>query len=423
MVYGALAFGFLLFGLATRSGAIVSFAAVFVAYLSLAVLRDAPAPQLAVSRALGSRRVGDGSPVEVTVSVENTGGTLPTVVLIDTIPYGLSVVSGSARFVTPIAAGETVSYTYTVTGKRGRYAFNRITARSYGFGGVRSRIAEFPVHSELTSLPPRRTIESIPLSPRKTLLYHGPIHAGIPGEGTEFFDVREYAVGDPMRRINWRATARHENRLFTTDFERERITEIGIIVDGRAARNPVSHGVSLFEYTVAAAASLSDSLLSAGHRVGLVTIGVGLDWTFPGYGKKQAEKIYTALANASEGESAVFDALDSIPTRVLPAGSQVVIVSPVRGDDVRALSVMVARGYSVLVVRPDPESLAPIPVRPVRAAAIASRLQRIDRVLTLRELERVGVPVVSWDIKEPLEACIRSHIPKLRAWRLRGGAI
>ena len=419
MVYGALAFGFLLFGLATRSGAIVSFAAVFVAYLALAVLRDAPAPQLAVARTLGSRRVGHGSPVEVTVTVENAGETLPTVVLVDTIPLGLSVVSGSARYVTPIPAGESVSFTYTVTGKRGRYVFSRITARSFGFGGVRSRIVEYPIHSELTSLPARRTIESLPLSPRKTLLYHGPIHAGIPGDGTEFFDVREYAVGDPMRRINWRATARHENRLFTTDFERERITEIGIIVDGRAARNPVSHGVSLFEHTIAAAASLSDSLLSAGHRVGLVTIGVGLDWTFPGYGKKQAEKIYTALANASEGESAVFDALDAIPTRVLPAGSQVVVVSPVRGDDVRALSVMVARGYSVLVLRPDPESLAPVPVRPARAAAIAARLQRIDRVLTLRELERVGVPVVSWNIQEPLEACIRSNIPKLRAWRRR----
>ena len=110
---------------------------------------------------------------------------------------------------------------------------------------------------------------------------------------------------------------------------------------------------------------------------------------------------------------------DSSPIRVLPANSQVIIVSPVDGQDVRALSVMVARGYSVLVVRPDPLSLQPLPAEPAREASIAARLLRIDRVLTVRELERAGVPIVSWDVNEPLDECIRASIPRLRVWRGR----
>ena len=429
MLHGALAFIFLLAGLVVRSGAVIACSAVFIAYVVAAALRDAVEPRLAVTRELGAQRVEDGVPVPITVKVTNLGEPVHSVVLQDYPPGGLEVTSGSTRFVARLGAGESIEYLYTVNGKRGRYRFRRFTARSYGFGGLFARSVELTVPDELTALPSRRAIESLPLYPRKTLLYHGPIHARVPGEGTQFFAVREYAPGDPLRRINWHATARHAagrdaagrnaGPLFTTEFERERITEIGIIVDGRTRRNPVSRGVSLFEHTVAAAASLADSLLAAGHRVGLVSIGVGLDWTFPGYGKRQAERIYHALANASEGESAVFDALDSVPARVLPAGSQVIVVSPVGGDDVRALSIMVARGYSVLVVRPDPESLVPLPAEPAREAAIAARIVQIDRVLTVRELERVGVPIISWDVNEPLEACIRSHIPKLRTWRMR----
>ncbi len=433
MPHGALAFVFLLVGLAVRSGAVIAFSAVFVAFLVAAAIRDAVEPRLAVTRELGARRVETGVPVPVTVTVTNVGGPVRSVLLQDYPPRGLEVSSGSSRFAARLAAGESVSYSYTVSGKRGRYSFRRFTARSHGFGGLFSRAVELVVPDELTALPSRRAIESIPLNPRKTLLYHGPIHARVPGDGTQFFDVREYAPGDPLRRINWHATARHSGGraapgrdaglLFTTEYERERITEVGIIVDGRRKRNPVWHGASLYEHTIAAAASIADSLLEAGHRVGLVTIGVGLDWTFPGYGKRQAERIYNSLANASEGESAVFDALDSVPARVLPAGSQVIVISPVGGDDVRALSVMVARGYSVLVLRPDPQSLASLPSEPAREAAITARILRIDRVLTVRELERVGIPIISWDVTEPLEACIRSHIPKLRAWRTRRAVV
>ena len=433
MAHGALAFVFLVVGLAVRSGAVVAFSAVFVALLVAAAIRDAVEPRLTVTRELGARRVDTMAPVPVTVTVTNLGEAIRSVLLQDYPPRGLEVSSGSSRFVAQMKAGESVSYSYTVSGMRGRYSFRRFTARTHGFAGLFARAVELTVPDELTALPPRRAIESIPLNPRKTLLYHGPIHARVPGDGTQFFDVREYAPGDPLRRINWRATARHTagrggsgrdaGPLFTTEFERERITEVGIIVDGRRKRNPVSHGVSLYEHTVAAAASLADSLLSSGHRVGLVTIGVGLDWTFPGYGKRQAERIHTRLANAAEGESAVFDALDTVPARVLPAGSQVIVISPVGGDDVRALSVMVARGYSVLVVRPDPLSLAPLPPEPAREVAIAARIMRIDRVLTVRELERAGVPIISWDVTEPLDACIRSHIPKLRAWRSRRAVV
>ena len=419
MIYGALAFTFLLTGLGIRSGTLIAFAAVFVATLAATRLREPAPPELDVRRELESRRVGRGGPVSVTLRVTNTGESLPSLVLADEVPRGLAVRSGSPRQMVRLAAGETFTYRYAVSGRRGRYRFGRFEARSYGFSAEHVRLAEHTVYGELTGLPPRHAVEAVPLLPRRTLLYHGPIRAGVPGEGIDFFDVREYAEGDPIRRINWRASARHENRLFTTDFERERIAEVGIIVDGRLGRNPIAQGVSLFEYSVAAAVSLSDSLLADGHRVGLITIGTGLSWTFPGYGKRQAERIYTALANAAEGDSAVFDSLDSVPTRVLPASSQVIVISPVGGDDVRALNVMAARGYSVVVVRPDPLSLESPRPAPAREAAIAARLLRIDRVLTVRELERVGVPVVSWDVKEPFEACIRANIPRLQIWRAR----
>ncbi len=51
--------------------------------------------------------------------------------------------------------------------------------------------------------------------------------------GTEFFGVREYHPGDPPHSINWRASARSMEALYSNEYQQERVADVGIVVDGR----------------------------------------------------------------------------------------------------------------------------------------------------------------------------------------------
>ena len=143
-----------------------------------------------------------------------------------------------------------------------------------------------------------------------------------------FFGVREYQVGDPLRWINWRVVARHTEFLFTNVFEQERIADVGLILDARQQNDVLSPDGPLFDHAVRATASLAEVFLGAGNRVGLLIYGSGMTRTFPGYGKVQRDRIMRALARAKTGFNYALESLEYLPTRFFPARSQIVMISP-----------------------------------------------------------------------------------------------
>jgi uncharacterized protein (DUF58 family) len=208
-----------------------------------------------------------------------------------------------------------------------------------------------------------------------------------------------------MRWINWRASARHHQRLYINQYEQERVADVGVILDTRLSSEVKSdNGKSLFEAGVQAAAAIAESFLSSGNRVGLLLYGTLLDWTLPDYGKIQRERIMQRLAGAQPGESLVFSELDQLPTRLLPPKSQIVYISPLHETDVNVLVSLRARGYAVLVVSPNP-IVFELSNRTAGSAnlSLASRITSAERTLTIRKLEQAGIRVVDWHTGYPLD--------------------
>jgi len=224
----------------------------------------------------------------------------------------------------------------------------------------------------------------------------------------EFFGVREYQQGDPLRWINWRASARQYQAFFINEFEQERVADVGMILDTRQRSEIVAEsGASLFEFGVQATAALADSFLRDGNRVGLLLYGTLLDWTLPDYGKIQRERILQRLAQARPGESLVFGELENLPTRLLPPKSQIVFVSPLHSSDLAVLVGLRARGYAVMVVSPNPIAfeLKYLPA-PDQDTRLASRLAGIERLLMINKLRQAGIQVLDWRIDAPLDQAI-----------------
>jgi uncharacterized protein (DUF58 family) len=205
--------------------------------------------------------------------------------------------------------------------------------------------------------------------------------------------------------VNWHASARHPYTLYSNDFEQERVADIGLILDCRGESYLAMAQQSMFEYAVIAAASLAQSFLENGNRVGLVQYGQYISWTFPGYGKIQRERILAALAQANPGASLV-DHLEYLPVRFFPPRSQIILVSPIQNKDLEVLFNFRARGYALMVVSPNPVSfeLSTLPDR--TSVRLAGRIAQIERIVLLRQLQQAGIRVLDWDITIPFEQAV-----------------
>jgi uncharacterized protein (DUF58 family) len=188
----------------------------------------------------------------------------------------------------------------------------------------------------------------------------------------------------------------------------ERTADVGIILDARQASNIISGGDSLFEHAAFAAASLASMFLKGGNRVGLLTYGFGLEWVFPGYGKKQQDSILRSLARAETGHNYSLETLSNLPVRFFSAHSQIVMVSPLWQADTPTLLRMRALGYELLLISPDPIAFELANTPGVSDQDPAVRIAQIERRIVLKKLNRAGIQVLNWDVTRPLKQTLSS---------------
>jgi uncharacterized protein (DUF58 family) len=405
-VLAFLAYALLLVGLATRTGEVLALALPFIIYLASGLLFGPQPFHLQVSRTISPDRISPGEPVTVALSITNTGASLEAITLEDVLPQGIVVIKGENNMLSSMAAGESVEMVYTVRAVRGYFSLPGLRVSASDRLGIFYRRLECQAPGKIQVLTKAPQLKRFPIRPRYTKVYSGLIPARQGGSGVDFFGVREYQPGDPFRRINWRTSARYVETLFSNDFEQERVADIGLILDARQRTNITTSQGALFEYQVAATAALAEALLRDGNRIGLLVYGSFLDWTFPGYGKVQRERIYQALARAHVGESSIFNKLEYLPRRIFPTRSQLIFVSPLVMDDLAILIHLRARGYQVLVISANPVAFEKAEPRRIAPNELAFRLATLERTLLITKLMHAGVQILDWDVSTPFDQAV-----------------
>ncbi len=415
LLLGALAYLLLLLGLGSLTGEVFALVIPLAVYMGAALLYAPRPARMSAFRTLSTGRVLPGTPIQVRLRVVNEGDRLEEVLIESSPPPSFRVTDGWTRALVTLSPGGAVELTYTLEGERASVTLGpvQVTVREH-LGLLFCKMA-VPAPAHLQILPQPVRLKRLAIRPLRTRAYAGPVPARQPGSGVEFFGVREYQPGDPLRWLNWKASGRHPHALFTNEFEQERIADVGLILDARRRSDVQFRADSLFEHAVRAAASLADMFLNEGNRVGLLVYGGVLDWTFPGYGRVQRERLMRALASARTGASLVFDRLDYLPTRFFPSRSQIVLISPLWRDDLPTLIRLRARGYQLLVVSPDPLAFEAerLPTQP--SVETALRIARLERRFVLRRLRRAGVRVVDWDVQRPLGEALYAALGRVAA--------
>ncbi|MCI2430023.1 DUF58 domain-containing protein, partial [Candidatus Acetothermia bacterium] len=441
---------------ALHRGELLALALPLLCYLAVGYYRLLPTLNLAARRTLGTKQATSNERVQIALEIRNQSQeTLEIVEIQESLPFRATVVTGTLAKIVTLEREESALLEYSVSAKRGLLRWPAVRVLASDTLGLYRQVLELPCESELLVLPAFEKIARLSMRPRRTRIYSGQVKAQLGGPGLEFFGVRDYYPGDPQRYLNWKATARRD-RPILNEFEQERVVDVIILLDARERSDVVAltpdpspvtppvpspytgrageeergavggvRACSLFEYSVEAALALTHYLSVQGNRVGLLIYGNFLNWKWPGYGRRQRERLLRTLAAAEKGDKAVFEDLERLPTRLLPAGSQLIFVSPLCESDIKTLLDLRWR-YEILVISPDPITfegralLAPStspPAPPLKRegspfplgkglglgpgegrdeSQLAIRIVRLQRMALLTQLRRAGVRVLDW---------------------------
>src|SRR6202011_5999540 len=99
-------------------------------------------------------------------------------------------------------------------------------------------------------------------------------------EGTEFERVREAVPDDPMRSINWRATAR-TGRLMATELMPERAQPVVVCIDHGRLMGVGAGELTKLDHAINAALLLVHVALRSGDRAGMLAFSDTVTDTLP----------------------------------------------------------------------------------------------------------------------------------------------
>jgi uncharacterized protein (DUF58 family) len=113
------------------------------------------------------------------------------------------------------------------------------------------------------------------------------------GEGTEFFQLREYRKGDTLRQIDWKAVSRRR-QLISRDYREEQNQRVIFLLDcGRRMHAREEDALSHFDHALNALLLLSYVALRQGDQVGLMTFSGHNRWLPP----RSGTDVMTSLLN------------------------------------------------------------------------------------------------------------------------------
>ena len=392
----------LLVGLGFLNTGILLLVLPLLMYAAVAHWRLSEPSALNGRRQIGSEVITTENTTEIRLTVENTGTAIDYMVIKEPVVPYLDVIGGDVQASVALAAGASLTFSYEVAGRRGKMVLHDIEVYGVDTFNLFPWNVSLQTNTQLTVVPAYPYVREVSIRPLRTMGFTGPILSRQRGTGTDFFGVRQYEMGDPLRHVNWKATARNMDKPYTTEFEQDRIADVGLILDARPQQLRIAGRESLLEVSVSATAALADALLRNGHRVGLFLYGLG-HWVFPGYGRVQRERILRTLAETEMAASQSFGSLGQIPTRLFPPRSQLIIVSPLKDEDEQLLFRFRANGYSVVIVSPDPVTFEAKGITDDPMLPTAVRLARLERRLLLYRLRQTGIVIVDWETDKSLD--------------------
>lgn len=237
---------------------------------------------------------------------------------------------------------ERVSWRYRFRcDKRGVYPFGPTRIQSGDLFGLFSSERLVPEQDWLVVYPAVKPVEGLILPPKEPF---GDSRAGqwIFEDPSRSAGIRNYAPGDGLKRVHWKATARQQ-QLQVKVYEPTATFQLVIFLDMATLPKPWYGSVpELLERGISVAASVASDVISRRYQVGLLANGC---WpqsdqplkVLPSRSPDQLTRVLEALAAVSAVPTIAIDELLNKESAHLPWGATLAIITAVFSEELLAV--------------------------------------------------------------------------------------
>lgn len=275
-------------------------------------------------------------------------------------------------------------------------------------------------HRSITTLAvPARFDSKAPMRPTDGLV--GLSRSARNGEGGEFASIRDFAVGDRMRRINWPRSLRSGGLQVNATWA-DQDNHVALVLDaaddfGRS--EGIDGAASSLDTTVRAAGAIAEFATRRGDRVSLRVFGSLGHHNLPAAtGSRHLRRLLEVLTRLRPTGGSLTATRGHGGRSWLATGAELtVVLSPLVTRQALDRAVALGRhGLPVVIVDTLPADVA---VGDDPFAALAWRIRLLERRREIRRVEAAGIPVVAWAGPGSLDRFLRDVARRAAAPRIR----
>jgi uncharacterized protein (DUF58 family) len=212
------------------------------------------------------------------------------------------------------------------------------------------------------------------------------------GTGMEFQQLREYRLGDSLRQLDWKATARRQ-KLITREYQDERDQQIVLLVDSGRRMRAKDDDLSHFDHSLNAMLLVSYIALRQGDSVSVMSFGESNRWIPPQKGADRIKNLLNGMYDLHAGQCAPdYTAAAEKLSLLQQKRSLVILVTNSRDEDVDELLLAVnllKRRHLVMIANIREEVLDQLVDKPVTQLDDALSYAGVQHYLqSRREVQR-----------------------------------
>ena len=380
---------FLVLGVASRSAGALGAGLVVLSFVVVnrALFRGSAAVQ--AERKLELQRIYEGNTVAVRVEITNPGKRLLFVEVRDRLPRQLKVTGGAPYDFVVLPKSGRATLDYEITGPLlGVYEVGPTDLRLEDPFGLFFEERSVEGSATFWVLPRREDLRKAALLSNLPMPLLGEHQVNRPGDGFDFFALREYVPGDTIRQVNWKATAR-SGKMMVNQMMRTTAAEVTVFVDCRAVTAAGKEDESPRIAGARAAASFLEFVFAKKDNPRFIIYSDHVKEIEPQPPDRMIPQVLELLAELQPVGNyplklAVSDVLPS-----LKPNTPCIIISPLIDDDstLAACSTLLSNNMPVVVISPRP------PGFPGLDADFAKALLA-EREAQLQELRGFGAVVI-----------------------------
>jgi uncharacterized protein (DUF58 family) len=371
------------------------------------------------TRRMSTYQMMEDSKSSVRLYVENPTRTTKRFELLDTLPDKVALFTGRNSAALTIPKRDTTILDYQIDCPiKGFFEIGPIRIRETDICQFFYDEKQLRANTDFKVYPNLSDVKEVKLRSKIPKLYAGTTIINKPGQGTEFYTVRDYVPGDAFRDINWPAFAR-TRKLMVNEHEMEAVIELTIILDYRAITEKGKVIKNTHLASARAAASLASYFIRRRDKVGLAVYNKKVKYVHREAGAKHLNRLNNHITGQAVKGDLPLGAVVNTVIHDIQKGMPVVVISTLEKDPTayQGIKRLRANGCDVILVCPTRIPAELKEARGNKALKDTLRLVRLERKQQLEQIRSLGVKVVDWNIELPFSNVMAKGIGVGR-WRL-----